>query len=161
MLAVAIFAIRNPRNGVPAAAATSSSPSSSAPQSTSSAPRSRDRSLQPTDTVPITAGRRSRISLKQAQQVPLVVLNNTTIDGLAAQAAQRFKSAGWTVTSIGNLANDIRSTCAYYAPSHPRARAAAKALRREFPAIKRVRRKFPQLPAGPIVVVLTPNYAPQ
>jgi hypothetical protein len=91
-------------------------------------------------------------------KLPLVVLNNTTITGLAQQAAAQFRAGGWTVTSYGNLQNDIISTCAYYDPSVPGAQASATALRQQFPAIKRVVPKFPQLPAGPIVVVLTSDY---
>jgi hypothetical protein len=99
-------------------------------------------------------------TLQVAQQTPLVVLNNSTISGLAAGAALRFEDAGWTVSSYGNLTNDIISTCAYYDPSDPAARPAARVLRHEFPTIKRVKRKFPQLPAGPVVVVLTSDYVP-
>jgi hypothetical protein len=161
VLAVAIFAIRNPHTGsTPVAASTSSSTSAAATSASSSPSRSHSRSVRPSDVIPITDGS-SGMSLKAAQQVPLVVLNNTTITGLAAQAAHRFEAAGWKVTSVGNLVNDIISTCAYYDPSDPQAKAAAKVLKREFPTIKRVRPKFPQLPAGPIVVVLTPDYAPQ
>jgi hypothetical protein len=97
----------------------------------------------------------------QAQQVPLIVLNNTTTNGLATEAAHRFEAAGWTVNNTGNLVNDILSTCAYYDPSDANAKAAAKVLKAQFPAIKRVRPKFPELPSGPIVVVLTDDYAPQ
>ena len=93
------------------------------------------------------------------KDVPLVVLNNTTITGLAQQAAQRFEDGGWTVTRYGNYQNDILSTCAYYDPAVAGARAAAEALQRQFPSIKRVKQKFPELPDGPIVVVLTPDYA--
>jgi hypothetical protein len=162
VLAVAVFAIRNPRNGPHDAAPPSPSTTSPAVQSsTSAAPRSADPSVQPTNVVPITAGASPGMTLARAQRVPLVVLNNTTIAGLAGQAAQRFKLSGWRVTSVGNLTNDILSTCAYYDPTEPRAKAAATMLKHEFPTIKRVRPKFPQLPAGPIVVVLTPDYAPQ
>jgi hypothetical protein len=164
VLAVAVFAIRNPRNGSPVAAAASSTPPSSsspAAPSTPSSPPSTSPVTQPTDVVPITAGSATRMTLAQAQQVPLIVLNNTTITGLARQAATRFRLAGWTVTRAGNLINDILSTCAYYDPSDPKAEAAARVLKHEFPTIKRVRPKFPQLPVGPVVVVLTPDYAPQ
>jgi hypothetical protein len=159
VLAVAVFAIRNPRGGSPAAAQT---PSSSSPPASASrsAGRSASSSIEPTDVVPITASS-TGLNLAQAQRVPLVVLNNTTISGLATQAAHRFEAAGWHVTSVGNLVNDIISTCAYYDPSVANAKAAAKALKHEFPTIKRVRPKFPQLPPGPVVVVLTPDYAPQ
>ena len=91
-------------------------------------------------------------------RLPLVVLNNTTIQGLAEQARATFQAGGWTVTATGNLTNDILSTCAYYDPAVSGAQAAATALQAQFPAIKRVQPKFPELPAGPIVVVLTPDY---
>jgi hypothetical protein len=158
VLAVAVFAIRNPRGGSPAAAQT---PDTSSPPASSSrsAEHSSSPSFQPS-VVPITASS-TGLTLAQAQQVPLVVLNNTTISGLATQAAHRFQDAGWQVTSVGNLVNNIISTCAYYDPSVANAKAAAKVLKHEFPAIKRVRPKFPQLPPGPVVVVLTPDYAPQ
>jgi hypothetical protein len=94
------------------------------------------------------------------KDVPLVVLNNTTISHLAQQAAQRFESGGWTVTTYGNYQNDILSTCAYYDSTDPAAKAAAQALQAQYPTIKRVEPKFPQLPSGPVVVVLTPDYSP-
>lgn len=93
-----------------------------------------------------------------AGRLPLVVLNDTTVTGLAQQAQQTFQAGGWTVSSVGNLTNDIISTCAYYDPTVTGAEAAATALRAQFPAIKRVQPKFAGLPAGPVVVVLTPDY---
>jgi LytR cell envelope-related transcriptional attenuator len=90
--------------------------------------------------------------------MPLVVLNNTSTHGLAGQAELTFQNGGWTVTGIGNLQNDVVSTTAYYDPADPGAHAAAEALQVQFPRIKRVLPKFAELPAGPIVVVLTPDY---
>jgi hypothetical protein len=90
--------------------------------------------------------------------MPLVVLNDTTIAGLANQASQSFQSGGWTVKQIGNLQNSILSTCAYYDPAVPGAHASALLLQHQFPAIKRVKPRFPELPSAPIVVVLTPDY---
>jgi hypothetical protein len=87
-----------------------------------------------------------------------VVLNNTTITGLAVRAQSNFVAGGWTVTSTGNLQNEIISTCAYYDPAVAGAQAAAGRLQQQFPAIKRAAPKFAGLPAGPIVVVLTPDY---
>jgi hypothetical protein len=58
----------------------------------------------------------------------------------------------------GNLTNDIISTCAYYDPDVSGAKAAAQALRTQFPVIQRVQPKFAELPSGPVVVVLTPDY---
>jgi hypothetical protein len=89
----------------------------------------------------------------------LIVLNSTSKSGLAETAAARFKAGGWTVSSTGNLVNNIISTCAYYDPNVPNAQAAATALQVQFPAIKRVVAKFDGLPAGPVVVVLTSDYS--
>lgn len=95
-----------------------------------------------------------------AARQPLVVLNNTTVTGLAKQAADTFRQGGWTVTRYDNYTNDILSTCAYYDPSVAGAQAAATALRAQFPAIKRVEPQFAELAAynSPIVVILTPDY---
>lgn len=165
VLAVAVFAIRNPHTGSGAAAAGSST--TPVPTS-SSASHSRSKGASQTVTgsqIPIrtdsTSGAASTTSLSEAQQTPLIVLNNSTISGLAAQAAQQFENGGWTVTRYGNLQNVIISTCAYYDPADPTAKAAAKALKQQFTGIKRVRPKFPELPAGPIVVVLTGDYSAQ
>jgi hypothetical protein len=94
-----------------------------------------------------------------AHSIPLVVLNDTSRTGLAETAKTRFQTAGWTVTSTGNISNDILSTCAYYDPTDPANQQAAIELQKSFPAIKRVKEKFPELPAGPIVVVLTSDYS--
>jgi LytR cell envelope-related transcriptional attenuator len=157
VLVVAVVALREPKGHVTgqrasnvgdrsSAAAHSASPpakgSTTPTRSRSSAPRIGD----------------SRSS-SAAKSVPIIVLNNTTVPGLAKQAAQRFEGGGWTVTRFDNYQNDIVSTCAYYDPSADGAEAAAKALRKQFPAIKRVKERFPELPTGPVVVVLTPDYS--
>ena len=158
VLVVAIFALREPNGHVAAAqsgqasgasnVARNSTPADPTP-STSSAPHTSD----------------SQASVR-AKDVPLIILNNTTVTGLAAQAAQQFEAGGWTVTRYGNYTNSILSTCAYFDPSVPGAKAAAKALQRQYPAIQRVAPRFTPdpgaqpLPDGPVVVVLTPDYSP-
>jgi len=145
--AVAVIALRHPngRQARPVSLPTTATvtatptPSSGAPSGQSSTPGS-------------TGSAATRA-------VPLIVLNNTSTVGLAETARQRFEAAGWTVTSVGTISNDIISTCAYYDPSDPANEQAATQLQQEFPAIKRVREKFPELPAGPIVVVLTTDYS--
>jgi LytR cell envelope-related transcriptional attenuator len=93
------------------------------------------------------------------------VLNNTSTANLAQQAAQRFESGGWTITMYGDYQNDISSTCAYYDPAQPGAKAAAEALQAQYPEIKRVEPRFTPdagsqpLPTGPVVVVLTSDYS--
>ena len=85
-------------------------------------------------------------------------MNNTETQHLASDAATLFEQAGWKVTSAGNYRNSIASTCAYYDPNVAGAQAAANLLKSEFPSIVRVKPKFTGLVAGPIVVVLTPDF---
>jgi hypothetical protein len=90
---------------------------------------------------------------------PLIVLNQTTTPDLAQQAAARFRSGGWRVTSAQEgYQNDVITTTAYYDPAISGAQRAAQALARQFPTIDRVAERFPELPAGPVVVVLTTDY---
>ena len=158
MLVVAIIALREPNGHVAAQVGSSgvgkkttpSARSSSTPtkHETSAAPRKGD-----------TNSGAPATGTASAKDVPLIVLNNTTITGLARQAAQRFEQGGWTVTRYANYQNDIVSTCAYYDPADAGAKAAAEALQRQYPTIKRVKQRFAELPNGPVVVVLTPDYS--
>ena len=158
VLVVAIVALRHPgsRSRVATAGSLTHPVTSSAAQTSAqaSAQTSAHSSAAPT-----TSARATTPAHSVPAKLPLVVLNNTTTNGLATQAAATFRAGGWTVTDIGNLSNDIISTCAYYDPSVAGAQASAEALRAQFPAIKRVVPKFASLPAGPIVVVLTSDYA--
>ncbi|SDI96582.1 LytR cell envelope-related transcriptional attenuator [Frankineae bacterium MT45] len=97
-------------------------------------------------------------TLTNSKSIPLIVLNNTTQTDLAQTARSQFVAGGWTVSSVGNLTNNIASTVVYYDPSDPANEAAAKALQAQFPVIKRVKEKFDGLPSGPLIVVLTPDY---
>ena len=126
-----------------------------APRSPSTSPKTSPASHNSSSSSSSPAGTNS------LKSVPLVVLNNTTVTGLAAQAADRFRAGGWTVTRSDNYQNDILSTCAYYDPSVPNAQAAAEALQAQFPTIKRVEPQFSELGSynSPIVVILTPDYS--
>lgn len=101
-------------------------------------------------TTPGTSGAAARASV--------VVLNNTTVQGLAGTAGADLTAAGWTVTATDNYTNNIESTAAYYDPSDPANQAAATQLQKEFPWIVRVVPRFAELPASPIVLVLTAAY---
>ncbi|HEV7191903.1 MAG TPA: LytR C-terminal domain-containing protein [Jatrophihabitantaceae bacterium] len=148
VLAVAVAAIRHPDGrSANAGVITQRSPTATAPATTT-----------PTRTVTDSVSPVTTSARPAPGKLPLVVLNNTTVHGLAQQARQTFETGGWAVTGTGNLTNDIASTCAYYDPNVSGAHAAALALQQQFPAIKRVQPKFAELPAGPIVVVLTPDY---
>jgi hypothetical protein len=159
VLVVAIVALRNPKKGSiaagtptrtvttvltpPASRSSSKSPTGSTSQPSASAPTS-------------TSSPTTAIGSK-----PLIVLNDTRTPNLAGAAAARFESGGWKVTSFDeNYSNDIASTAAYYDPAVSGAKKAAKALQNQYPTIKRVVPRFPELPAGPVVVVLTADYSP-
>jgi hypothetical protein len=145
VLGIAVYALQHP-SGSKATAGTATRTVTTAPTSPKPAPTHASTSSAPT-----TSAANGKL--------PLVVLNNSTVQGLAQRARDSFTAGGWTVTSIGNEQNDIISTCAYYDPSTPGAQQAAQQLMQQFPAIKRTAPKFPELPAGPVVVVLTSDYA--
>jgi len=148
---VAVIALQNPR-GRQAARVSATVPLAAS----RSATQSRSPSASPAP--PRSPAANSASSSVAAHPIPLVVLDNTGNPSLAATAAGRFMDGGWTVTSTDELTNDILSTVAYYDSSYPGAQQAAFQLQQQFPAIKRVVPKFPELPAGPIVGVLTADY---
>jgi hypothetical protein len=152
VLVVALLALREP-NGHVAAVQSASAGASNVAEHSPSRPTKRPAKTHRAVPARTDSGR-------AVHDVPLIVLNNTSTPGLAEQAARRFQAGGWTVTSLGNLVNDIKSTCAYYDAADPRALAAAEALRAQYPTIKRVEPKFAGLPSGPVVVVLTGDYSP-
>jgi hypothetical protein len=152
---VAVVALQHP-NGRQARAVTLHTTITAT--TTHTATPSRPASTHP-GTTPSTTALTSASQSPAAQKAPLIVLNSTSTYGLAQTAAQRFEAGGWTVTSTDNIVNDIISTCAYYDPSDPANQQAALALQQQFPAIKRVKERFPELPTGPIVVVLTTDYS--
>jgi len=156
VLAVAIIALREPNGHVAAQVSSSSVGKKTSAAATPSSPSrqaSRSRAPRKGDTKSTGAAGTT------AKDVPLIVLNNTTVTGLAQSAAQRFEQGGWTVTRYANYQNDIVSTCAYYDPADAAAKAAAEALQQQYPVIKRVKQRFAELPSGPVVVVLTPDYS--
>jgi len=148
LLVIAVIALRSPNGS--GTATGKNTVTRSAPKS---APKSAPRST------PATASATSTSAPPAAGKPALLVLNSTHITGLAERAKARFEAGGWSVTSTGDLTNDILSTCAYYDPGDPAARAAALALQAQFPAIKRVAARFAELPPAPIVVVLTSDYS--
>ena len=153
VLVVAIVALRHPTSKSTSVDTTSVT----SPQSTSHTTSPSTHPSSPASTAPSSPSATSGAA-SGAKALPLVVLNNTTTPHLASDAATLFEQAGWKVTSYGNYSNNIASTCAYYDPSVPGAEQAALLLQSEFPSIVRVRPKFSGLVAGPIVVVLTPDF---
>lgn len=157
---VAVIALREPNGHVSSAGSKVDTPRTT-PAASQSSSRAAPKSSTPATHSSSPSSGASSTSAGALKSVPLVVLNNTTTEGLAAEAAQRFRDGGWTVTTYGNYQNDILSTCAYYDPSVPNAQAAAQALQTQFPTIKRIEPQFSELSSynSPIVVILTPDYS--
>ena len=127
---------------------------------TASAPASAARSARPSSARPrTTPAHVTPPAPALASPLPLIVLNNTASAGAQNVAQQEFEKAGWTVSYVSTLDNQILSTCVYYDPAIPNALAAARRLQQQFPTIKRVVPRFAELPPGPLVVVLTSDFA--
>jgi hypothetical protein len=86
---------------------------------------------------------------------PLVVLNDSRRVGLASAAAALFRADGWPVAWVGDWRGLIPLTTVYYSPD---AAAAAQRLAARFPAVLRVRPRFPGLPVAPLVVIVTREF---
>ncbi|MFL6139833.1 MAG: LytR C-terminal domain-containing protein [Frankiaceae bacterium] len=88
-------------------------------------------------------------------RLPLLVLNDSRVTGLAARAAADFRAAGWPIAGTGNYAGRIVETTAYYEPGQERA---ARALAARFASITRVLPRFAGLPGHGLTVVVTRYY---
>lgn len=93
----------------------------------------------------------------QAPVVPVRVLNNSKIKGLADRAAVRFRAGGWPVPQTGNYrGGTIATTTVYYAPGQ---RASAERFARQF-GIPRVAPRFAGIPVPGMTVIVTRDYRP-
>ena len=127
---------------------------------TASAPASAARSARPSSARPrTTPAHVTPPAPALASPLPLIVLNNTASAGAQNVAEQEFEKGGWSVSYVSTLDNQILSTCVYYDPGIPNTLAAARRLQQQFPTIKRVVPRFAELPPGPLVVVLTSDFA--
>lgn len=91
------------------------------------------------------------------EPVPVLVLNNSTIDGLAARAAASFERAGWPVKDTGSLRGRIRATTVYYPAGQE---AVAREFARRFDGIERVLPRLAGLPGSGLTVVVTRDFRP-
>ena len=91
----------------------------------------------------------------QAPVVPVSVLNNSRIKGLADRASARFRAGGWPVATTGNYrGGNIAQTTVYYAPGQ---QASAERFAKQF-GIPRVAPRFPGIPVQGMTVILTRDY---
>ena len=88
--------------------------------------------------------------------MPLTVLNNSRIHGLATSAAEDFRAAGWSIRAITNTRYQPKITTVYYLPGQE---AAARQLMRDVPAVRRMLLRPGALPGTGLTVVVTREYA--
>ena len=89
---------------------------------------------------------------------PVRVYNNSTIQGLAARAAEDFRRAGWTVVEVSNYPGGILPTSTVYFRPGTSEEAAARTLGNQFDL--RIEPRFPgieQASAG-LIVIVTNDY---
>jgi hypothetical protein len=90
-------------------------------------------------------------------RVPLRVYNNSTVQGLAARAAEGFRSAGWTVSEVGGYQGRLLESAAYYRPGTDE-EAAAKALATEFGLVAKPRFAEIQGAQPGVIVIVIRDY---
>lgn len=128
------------------------------PSATPSATRSAAPSAEPTTvTTSAPAVVTTTPPVAQAPLVPVRVLNNSKITGLADRAAQRFRAGGWTVPQTGNYrGGTIAVTTVYYDTGQ---QASAERFAKQF-GIPRVAPRFPGIPVPGMTVIVTRDYQP-
>ena len=109
----------------------------------------------PSSVAPAPPASVSPLAQEPSVVVPVTVLNNSRITGLADRAATRFRAGGWPVTLTGNFRGQIPVTTVYYDPGM---QASAQAFADAFEGIVRVRPRLDTLPARGVVVVLTREF---
>ncbi|MCU1588740.1 MAG: hypothetical protein JWN31_2233 [Frankiales bacterium] len=88
-----------------------------------------------------------------APVVPVTVLNNSRITGLAKQAAAKFRAGGWPVPATGNYRGQVDTTTVYYPPGK---QASAERFGKQFGV--RVLPRFATLPGSGMTVVVTRDF---
>ncbi|WP_394552830.1 LytR C-terminal domain-containing protein [Agromyces sp. MMS24-JH15] len=93
-----------------------------------------------------------------APDVPVTILNATTVPGLAARAQEQLVAAGIPVSTVANASeNDLEETYVYY--TAPELEGAARGVAAALPEAEiRLDEKFAQFET-PIVVVVASDYA--
>ena len=93
-----------------------------------------------------------------AVRTPLRVYNNSLVPGLAARAAENFKSAGWTIDEVGGFQGRLVESAAYYRPGTAE-EAAAKELAAQFELVAKPRFAEIQGARPGVIVILIRDYA--
>jgi hypothetical protein len=159
LLIVGVLALNGSDETPPGAAPAPTSTASQAPTGTGPPPVSPSPTTSAAATVPTaTTGSPSP---SPVARVPLTVLNNSTIAGLADRAAAAAERRGWRVAQVGNFAGRLPATTVYYTPGNVAEERAARQLAAEFPQIGQVLSRYAGLPPTPagIVLVVTRDWS--
>ncbi|MEU8418160.1 LytR C-terminal domain-containing protein [Amycolatopsis japonica] len=144
----------------PSSPAPGSPPASTPPASSSAPPSSAPASSAPPASQPGQTGQPGQPGGDQQAShkwVTVRVYNNSTIQGLAEQAAKDFRASGWNVSEVKGYPGRLPETVAYFRPGTDE-EAAAKALALEFGF--RAEPRFKEIEnIGPgVIVILTKDY---
>ncbi len=91
------------------------------------------------------------------KSVPVRVLNNSTIAGLAAKTGTQLTSGGWNVTETGNYPEGVVARTTVYYGTSPQEKAAAQAIAADLGVTAEPR--FPGIADSPpgVIVIVTGN----
>ena len=89
-----------------------------------------------------------------APVLPVTVLNNSRVAGLANRAAARLRGGGWPTPVVGNFRGRVAQTTVYWASGQ---QASAVRLARQF-GVGRVAPRFAGLPGRGLTLVVTRDY---
>lgn len=90
------------------------------------------------------------------KSLPVRVLNNGTVAGLAARTSGQLSASGWNIAETGNYSDSVvAKSTAYY--STPQEQAAAQAIASELGIVAQPR--FPEIADSPpgVIVIVTGN----
>jgi murein DD-endopeptidase MepM/ murein hydrolase activator NlpD len=115
---------------------------------------------------PLDTGTQSVASAPAAApvKVPITVLNETSVTGLAAKLSSTFGGGGWPTTGVGAYkGNDVAASTVYFTQGDENQRQAAVALVTQFPQLSGPVPRFFDVPGNPnpgLVVVAAGDWKP-
>jgi hypothetical protein len=128
---------------------------SSAPASSSAAPPAQESVAPTAEVTPTPVG---------PVRAPIIVLNSTSITGLAGTIGDQFTAGGWTVDATGpSPVKDVATTTVYFTEGDTVQQQAAAQLIEQFPDLSGPVPRYFELPDQPtpgLVVVATGNWQP-
>jgi LytR cell envelope-related transcriptional attenuator len=147
-------------SSTPPPASATSSASSAKPTTTTPAPTTTSTTTANPPTTTTTAPAQQTTGGNNPQSVSVRVYNNGTIHGLAQQAADDFRAAGWNVTSVGPYSQGIIATTTVYFRPGTDEEAAANSLGQAFHM--RVMPRFDGIQAATpgVIVIITNDFSP-